>query len=408
MDNWRKIFDTLELCGKMLKWEQFLPYNKMWGKDIYWQKLIQIVSSAPPRPSENKQILFCATIIFVLALQDYIAKTKYKSNNIEVDLILVEGFKEPLVETSKRRRSDVTLETPQISDNWPCTQETATSFVTAASCWQLLHSNEILQMDFTQIIMNLPISSWISRFLLDLYIYLGRNEEMTALLNDTNSRGISSLEKNIRLLSLMICQNNITIQTIELINACFAELPLASGASIQNLTTFTNSRHLVLLPLTKNGILQYCVKIIVNALKPKVFLNPNCSNTIIGNLLVLIQLDWPNEITTAEAIFEKIRARGSFTYMLFSKYIINIDFIEEFMHLWYPQNGGIQLEFVPPQQPSTTGRRIGTRGADKETKEDFKQIMRQQISRSNDDIDALIMQFIMQERGMLIQNIFEK
>lgn len=383
----------------------------MWGKDIYWQKLIQIVSSAPPRPSENKQILFCATIIFVLALQDYIAKTKYKSNNtLDIDLILVEGFKEPPADISKRRRSDVasTLETPQISENWPCTQETATSFVTAASCWQLLHSNEILQMDFTQIIMNLPISSWISRFLLDLYIYLGRNEEITALLNDTNSRGISSLEKNIRFLSLMISQNNITIQTIELIIACFAELPTSLGASIQNLTALTNSRHLVLLPMTKKGILQYCVKIIVNALKPKIFLSPNCTNTIIGNLLVLIQLDWPGEMTLAESIFEKIKSRGSFTYMLFTKYIINIDFIEEFMHLWFPQNGGIQLEFVAPQQPTTTGRRIGTRGADKETKEDFKQIMKQQISRSNDDIDGLIIQFITQERGVLIQNIFEK
>ena len=42
-DCWRKIFDVLELCGKLLKWEPFLPYNKTWSKDVYWQKLIQIV-----------------------------------------------------------------------------------------------------------------------------------------------------------------------------------------------------------------------------------------------------------------------------------------------------------------------------------------------------------------------------
>lgn len=381
----------------------------MWGKDIYWQRLLQIVSSAPPRPSENKQILFCATIIFVLSLQDYITSTKYKSSNTEVDLIMVEGFKEVQADSSKRRRSVVgpPLETPQISENWPCSSETTTSFVTAVSCWQLLHSNEILQLDFTQIIMNLPITSWISRFVMDLYIYLGRNDEMTSLLNDATTRGISTLEANIRYLSLMINQNNVNVQTMELIIASFASLPVTVGSYIQNLTATTNSRHLVLLPLTRRGILQYCVKIIVTALKPKIFLNPSCSNTIIGNMLVLFQLDWPSEVVTAELIFDKIKTRGSFTYMLFSKYMINIDFIEEFMHLWFPQNGGIQLEFVSPQ-PTVGTRRIGTRGADKGVKDDFKQIMRQQISRSNEDIDNLIIEFITQERGSLIQNIFEK
>lgn len=92
-EHWTKIFEILDLCGRMMKWEPFLLYNRNVSKDVYWQRLILIVSSAPPRPSENKQILFCATILFVLALQEYMNSVKTKVDDVELDYILVEGFK---------------------------------------------------------------------------------------------------------------------------------------------------------------------------------------------------------------------------------------------------------------------------------------------------------------------------
>lgn len=216
-ENWIKIFEILDMCGKHLKWELFLPFNKNWSKDVYWQKIIQIVSSAPPRPSENKQILFCATIIFVLSLQDYISSTRIKTSDYEVDFILVEGFKEYPIESSKRRKmSDVDiLETPKISCTAPCTNETSKCLITAANCWQLLHSNEILQMDFSQIMSSIPISEWIKRFLVDLSVYLGRNEETASLLKDHNSRGISKLEQTLRLLSLSRMQGMLNVRELK-------------------------------------------------------------------------------------------------------------------------------------------------------------------------------------------------
>lgn len=90
---WKKIFEVLDLCGRILKWEPFLPYNKNLSKDVYWQKLIQIVSSAPPRPSENKQILFCATILFVMSLQEYLQNVKLKVDDVDIEYVLVEGFR---------------------------------------------------------------------------------------------------------------------------------------------------------------------------------------------------------------------------------------------------------------------------------------------------------------------------
>lgn len=91
-DCWKRIFEVLDMCGRILKWEPFLPFNRHCSKDVYWQKLIQIVSSAPPRPSENKQILYCATTLFVLSLQEYIHTVRVKIDDTDVNFILVEAF----------------------------------------------------------------------------------------------------------------------------------------------------------------------------------------------------------------------------------------------------------------------------------------------------------------------------
>ena len=77
------------------------------------------------------------------------------------------------------------------------------------------------------------------------------------------------------------------------------------------------------------------------------------------------------------------------------------------MNLWV-HIPDTKLEFVLPQANLTGSRRIGTRGVDKGAKEDLKQILKQQILRSNEDIDLLIVQFLQQEHLALIQNYFEK
>lgn len=70
-EHWRRLLDTLAICGRMLQWEPFPRFERGASKDLYWKAVCQIVAAAPPRPSENKQILFCATILFVMALQAY-------------------------------------------------------------------------------------------------------------------------------------------------------------------------------------------------------------------------------------------------------------------------------------------------------------------------------------------------
>lgn len=215
-DCWRKIFETLELCGRILKWEPYLPYNRDWSKDVYWQKLVQIVSTTAPRPSDNKQILFCATILFVHSLQQYVLNVRQKIDDTDVEFVLVDQFKDAaaisngddLTATTvggggPRRKTD-----PQISVVWPCTAETPICFVTAAQCWQLVHGNEILQKDFGKLLRSVPLSSWINRFLIDLAIYLGRSDEAHNLLKSNQSHGV---ENYLRMMSLTMAQSTFNV-----------------------------------------------------------------------------------------------------------------------------------------------------------------------------------------------------
>lgn len=129
-------------------------------------------------------------------------------------------------------------------------------------------------------------------------------------------------------------------------------------------------------------------------------------DSILSSMLVLIQLNYPAEMKTAEFIYDRIRSKQSFSFPDFTTYIVCSDFLEEFMYLYTNENK-IQLELNAPTASSLT-RRIGTRGADRGIKDEFKQLIRKQIARSNEDIESLIVQYITQERGLLMQLIFDK
>lgn len=186
------------------------------------------------------------------------------------------------------------------------------------------------------------------------------------------------------------------------------EMPSVTGKFVPNLSSDIPGRHLVLLPLTKLAVLQFCTKMLVNVMRQKIIrTNQICTDNFLGNLLVLLQLNWPAEQTLAELVFSLIKRRGHFTYLHFPTFIVCADMIEEFMAMYYPHGGSVNLEFVPPALQNQGTRRIGTRGADRCVKDDFKQIMRQQIMKSHEDLVLLTLQFIAQEHMSLVQDILE-
>lgn len=131
----------------------------------------------------------------------------------------------------------------------------------------------------------------------------------------------------------------------------------------------------------------------------------NAKDILVSCTLVLIQLSYPSEISVAELVFNHIWSTRSFAFTDFVTYIICPDILEEFMHI-YTNDSAIKLELNVPATSSV--RRIGTRGSDRGIKDEFRQMIRKQMARSNEDIDSLIIRFITHERANLEAALLER
>lgn len=377
-----KIVELFDWVGKLLKWELF-QYNPSWTKDFYWQKLKQIETTT----SDSNQIFYLSCFLFFISVQDYLVSTKVKFDGVEVQYVLVDGL------------SDL-LEAPpslNILHEPPFPPEAATSFLTAFKAQDLLQRNVIFFKDFNQLLFDLSITRSINRIVVDFAIYLRSNTDSYNLINNSK---MSNLEKNIRMLSLVINAPNTTREVFEYIRLIMTDLPDFSGNFLKNLAL---DRSLLFLPLTRNAIVQYCTRIIISSLKRKAFKDPlKVDDYQLGSMLVLLQLEFYDNIPLVEHIFEIIRLKG-LDFPLFHSFIINIEMIEEFMNLWRAHE--VVLRLSSSSLTPTSQRRIGTRGADKNVKEDFKQVIKQQVLRSNEDVVSLTIQFIEQEHLALLQNL---
>lgn len=377
-----KVIELFDWVGKLLKWDPF-PYNSSWTKDFYWQKMKQIESVR----GETAQIFYLSCFLFFISVKDYLESTRVKIDGHEVQYALVDGLSDHF-ETSP---------VMSILHEPPFPPEAATSFLTAFKAQDLLQRNGIFFKDFNQLLFELNIARHINRIVVDFAMYVRINANSYTLVNNSK---LENLEKNIRMLSLVTNSHNSTREVFEYIRLIIGDLPTITGSFLK---TVTYDRSLMFLPLTRRAIVQYCTRILISSIQRKAFKDPSkLDDYLLGCLLVLLQLEFYDNIAVVEHIFEIIRAKG-LDFPLFHSYIINIDMIEEFMNLWRAQE--VILRLSSSASTPTSQRRIGTRGADKNVKEDFKQIIKQQVLRSNEDIIALIIQFIDQEHQSILHNL---
>ncbi|XP_037955490.1 integrator complex subunit 10 [Teleopsis dalmanni] len=387
---WKKIFQILNLCAKILRWETFLSFNKNWGHNIYWEKIIDIIAKSP---GGSPQVLFYAITLFIYSLHSYIKHCHARLDDLEINHVLVEGFTEWNVDRSDAQN----LEPPQISVTTNASKTISKAFVHAAQCWQLLNTEQF-RRDLGELLLKLPIAPWISRFLFDLAMYFGHYDDAKKVMVDLNVN--NSLVQNLQILSLNMMQGTLTLQGFECVLAILSELPTTTGQDMEDLS-LNIKRHLIFIPLTKNALIQYCVKAIITGLSRKLY-EPNCPDHILGSLLVLLQLEYPREAIMAGQIFNLILSRRSFSFKLFISYIVEIDFIEEFMYFWVNYED-FTLDIISPSEPSSHRR---SRGTEKGTRDEIRILLRQQVSRANDNIPSLMLNYISQERAQLIENIF--
>lgn len=338
-----KLLEFFNWIGMLLKWEPF-PYNSTWSKDLYWQKLKQIENTT----CDSKQIFYLTCYLFFISAQDYLESTKVKIDGHEIQYILVEGLSDEIIAPPLMN----------ILHEKPFHTDTLTSFLTAVKAQDLLRHNVMFYQDFNKILFELNIAGNINRLVIDFAIYLRSNTDTYNLISPNNT--ITNLEKNIRMLSLVTNNVNSTRETFDYIRSIITDLPSCNGSFLKNLTP---DRSLLFLPLTKHAIVQYCTRVIVTCLKRKAFKESGMAKTIddfqLGSLLVLLQLEFYDNIPLVEHIFEIIRLKG-LDFPLFSSYIVNIEMIEEFLSIY--RAGEVKLKLCSTAMTPTTQRRIGTRG----------------------------------------------
>ena len=91
-----------------------------------------------------------------------------------------------------------------------------------------------------------------------------------------------------------------------------------------------------------------------------------------------------------------------FSYPLFSQYVTNIEILEEMMFLASEGGGGVALDIVPGAGLGPRGR-VGTRGANRGEKEDFKGGMKRLAMRSHEPVDKLIIEFLTKNTEVILQ-----
>lgn len=202
-DAWKNIFKVLMICGQMMGWEPFLPFSKHVNQNVYWEKLVDILSGSP---AGSSQVLFYATTLFIYSLHGYIRNCKLRIEDADISHVLVEGFMEW---TPDGDGSEVpSMEPPKFSLTTALSPELSKAFLHAAQCWQLLNTEQF-QRDFSQLMLALPLAPWISRFLFDLAIYFGHRDEANKLMSDMTTQ--SSLVQSLQILSLNLMQGSMTV-----------------------------------------------------------------------------------------------------------------------------------------------------------------------------------------------------
>ncbi|RXM27059.1 Integrator complex subunit 10 [Acipenser ruthenus] len=270
----------------------------------------------------------------------------------------------------------------------PNSVEMLESFKIARESWELLHSQETLENEFTRICLSWKTDSWLWMriFLTDMIIYQGQYRKaigslqqlasFQALQQQVPAQG--SLEQHRALIQLASChfalgEYRLTCEKVlEVI--CYmvpqAQDPGRALEEVAKLRAFTDNR----------------------------------DDLALGHVIVLLQHDWPRGESLFLKAVDKICQEGNFQYENFFNYVTNIDMLEEFAYLRTTEGGKIHLELLPNQGLLIKHHTV-TRGITKGVKEDFRLAMERQVSRCAENLLTVLHRFCINEKIILIQTL---
>ena len=177
---------------------------------------------------------------------------------------------------------------------------------------------------------------------------------------------------------------------------------------VERLTIPTSrQRHCRFIPLTRSAVLSYCCKLLTCLLQERALQPGVQGDMAMGHTITIMQYNWPDNRELFYHLLNRVRGREGFSYPLFCQYVINIEILEEVMFLANEQGGGLVMDIVPGGSGGTSGGsgRVGTRGANRGEKEEFRNAMRKQAARSHESIDRIIVEFLTNHIDLILQTL---
>lgn len=427
---WHNLSVILEVVGLKLGWDLRHMF-KSYDYESQWRVLHnmccqrQIALEDPTSPL-YLQIFYCGVALFLRALCEYISliDPTLRTNGDEESsaapvIILLEGlrsFPQHPIERPKSKKQKFENEGKDdpnfsVSSNVSVAPSVLIQcFYTATRCWDLLHASERIATDFASLCNQLGIDAWFSfqSFQIDILVYKGLHNEAIQWISTLNISNQPSFQEKLPL-QAACCYYQIDeyvtacSKTMDIVCFLYEKCPKMTN-DVNAITQFIKpTRHLVFVTNTMADVLSFCIKLLITHLKD-IALHPGlCNDTLLGHLLVLLQYDLVEEEDMFLKIVCHIKQRGGLTYSCFFDYITNIDILEEIAYL--SSTGNLAFNLLPNSTLQNTKQRAVTRGINKGAKEELRSAIEKQVSRCDEPLQPILVQFLIEKRSTLFQNV---
>nr|XP_033771247.1 integrator complex subunit 10 isoform X2 [Geotrypetes seraphini] len=457
VDPWDRLFKILSVVGMRCEW-QMDKGTRSFADVLHRMKdLCRYISNFENEAhvKYRSQVVYSVLLVFFKNAFQYVSGIQpslFQGPNApsQVPLVLLEDASNAFVDVEierskhihKKRKLAETREKTMSSDDEECSGkgrnrhilinktelpnsvELLESFKLAKESWELLHSVESLDKEFTRICMLWKTDTWLwlRIFLTDMIIYQGQYKKAVASLHHLAALqgsqsqqqvlGQGSLEQHRALIQLASChyalgEYRLTCEKI-LDLMCYMSPPTQDGVKVQEeppkvKSKFRKGSDQKLLPCTNKAVMPYCFQLLLACFKLRAFTD-NRDDMALGHAIVLLQHEWPRGENLFLKAVNKICQQGNFQYENFFNYVTNIDMLEEFAYLRTQEGGKIHLELLPNQGMLIKHHTV-TRGITKGVKEDFRLAMERQVSRCGENLMVVLHHFCINEKILLLQTL---
>ncbi|XP_075717657.1 integrator complex subunit 10 isoform X2 [Rhinoderma darwinii] len=456
LDPWDRLFKILSVVGKRCEWQMdkgTRNFNDLFHRVKELYRYIGNFDNEAHAKYKN-QVVYSTMLIFFKSVFQYISAIQpalFQGPNTpsQVPIVLLEDtsnvFSELEMNSGKhihkrRKLADSREKTLSSDDEDLCGKgrsrhvivhkkdlanpnEVLESFKTARECWELLHSSEALDKEFSRICLPWKTDTWLwlRIFLTDMVIYQGQHKKainslhLMAALQGPHSPtqqmiNQGNLELQRSLIQLAAChfalgEYKLTCEKVlEIINFIVPppqEVSKTKEEQSKVKPKFRKGSDLKLMPCTSKCVMPYCLQLLLASIKLRA-LSDNRDDMALGHLIVLLQQDWPRGENLFLKAIGRICQQGNFQYENFFNYITNIDMLEEFAYLRTQEGGKIHLELIPNQGVLLKHHTV-TRGITKGVKEDFRLATERQVSRCTENLMVVLHHFCINEKILLLQ-----